>query len=194
MTSAKNHKRLRRMRWFLFPALFSCAISTTALVHGAEVDIRYIQNGETLSLARGDTLVVRLPINRVNPAASSLFNWTITSMDTDKLKLASGPEWGRPPKSGGPSLFQVFRFQAIGTGSAELTLEFMGHLHIRRPNTKVFRVTVVILTSSNSAGAPQTRRKETKACLRGSYLTAPFCLSDGFARSGHIQWRERLRA
>ncbi len=128
---------------FLVCGAFFCAIPTT-LVHGAEVDIRYMQNGETLSLATGDTLVVRLPINRVNQAASTRFSWTVTSMDADKLKLASGPELSAPPQSGGPSLFQVFRFQAIGTGSAELTIEWLGLLHIRRPNTKVFRVTVVI--------------------------------------------------
>jgi hypothetical protein len=127
-----------RTRCCLLAALFWCAIATTpASVNGAEVHVRYMQNGETVRLAKGDTLVVRLPINRVNPAADIPFAWTVTSTDTDKLKLVSGSdELSTPPESGGPSKFQVFRFLAIGTGSVPLTMVFTGPRH--------FKVTIVV--------------------------------------------------
>jgi hypothetical protein len=109
-TLAKSNKAVRRVRRFLVPGLCLCAISiATALARAADVDIRYMQNGETVSLAKGDTLVVRLPIK-----PGSYLSWAINSMDADKLKIESRPEVTTLAKPGGP-VFQVFRFDAIGT-------------------------------------------------------------------------------
>jgi hypothetical protein len=127
-----------RLARFLIAITGLCVIALTAVVaESAEIGVRYKQNGETVSIARGDTLVVRLPLRPGSP-----FHWGIFANQVDKLKPTGAPAL-ITPESGGP-WFQVFRFEAIGSGSVPLTMQFTGPGHIRKQNTKVFRVTVVI--------------------------------------------------
>ena len=83
------------------------------------VSIDETQNGQTVSLASGDSLVIELA---GNPTTG--YEWAVAQADDDLLRLADSSYTPDSPGLAGSGGLYLFRFEALRPGSAPLLLAY----------------------------------------------------------------------
>ncbi|MGX1757209.1 protease inhibitor I42 family protein [Streptomyces lydicus] len=85
-----------------------------------EVHADHTDDGKTLGLHVGDTLVVTLPVNMTTG-----YRWTVSSLDDSRLTLAeetiTAPPTGQAVGAGGSTA--VFRFLTEAPGASHLAIK-----------------------------------------------------------------------
>ena len=108
----------------------------------AEVQLTDADNGSTVQLANGGTLIVALPSN-----PSTGFSWSVSEQSSAQLVLQGEPAFvpgGSTAPVPGAGGTQVFTFKAESSGTAELTLEYRRDLEPGEAPEDAFDVTVEI--------------------------------------------------
>jgi inhibitor of cysteine peptidase len=108
----------------------------------AEVQLTDDDNGRSLTLAKGGTLIIALVSN-----PSTGFAWSVADPSPAQLVLQGEPQYV-PPGSTTPVVgaagTQVFTFKATATGEAKLTLNYARSFEPTVPPEKTFTVTVTV--------------------------------------------------
>ena len=93
-----------------------------------------------VTVPKGGTLVVKLPIT-----TGTGYTWEVTKNNADRLKPAGKPTVEKPEKPvPGAKTTQVFRFDAAGAGTSELTLEYKRPFEKDKPPAKTYRLTAKV--------------------------------------------------
>jgi inhibitor of cysteine peptidase len=107
---------------FVKIALFVLLAALLAACGKKEMSIGRAENGGTVELKIGETLMVSLDSN-----ITTGYSWEIAESDESILKLKGEPEYVEPksdPQLVGAGGTQVFRFEALKAGQATLTLVY----------------------------------------------------------------------
>jgi inhibitor of cysteine peptidase len=107
-----------------------------------EVQLTDADNGSTVQLANGGTLIVALPSN-----ITTGFSWSVSESSSPQLELQGEPQYvpaGSTTPVVGAGGTEVFTFKAAGTGTATLTLEYRRPFEPGVPPEQTFSVTVEI--------------------------------------------------
>lgn len=112
--------------------------------YSATVRVTKEQSGRTVALATGDTLEVALYTS--NPPG--VYRWQMTSGNTALLKSLGAPTFELPSGTAG---LQVFRFQAIAPGTANLAFAY-------RPRNRTSPTTAHFTLRAKITGTPMDRR------------------------------------
>jgi inhibitor of cysteine peptidase len=118
-------------------ALCSCAVA------GSEekaVTVTEKDQGHTVQVGRGDTLIVRLAAQ-----LGTGYGWHVSKNDARILQSLGEPSLERQGegKPGGVET-QVFRFRAAASGKSALTLAYSRPWEKDRPPTKTYGITVEV--------------------------------------------------
>jgi inhibitor of cysteine peptidase len=107
---------------------------------GSTIRVTDADNGRTLTLASGDTLVVSLA-----STPGTGFGWKVAHADTKVLRQTGPSELvhGRNPMPGAPAT-QVFRFVASGTGNTGLVLDYLRPWEHGVPPARTFHLGVTV--------------------------------------------------
>ena len=91
-------------------------------------------------MAKGDTLVIRLEAK-----LSTGYGWQVAKNDTMKLKVLGEPivEPNKAEVEGGTE-HQVFRFEALSSGSGTIELQYLRPWEKETPPLKTYLLTVKI--------------------------------------------------
>jgi len=127
----------RRLMAILIVAAGICVAAASS--RAAEVTITDAQNSKIISIARGDTLIVRLPIN-----SGTGYVWEVTSIDLDKLNMIGKAAIEKGGSMPGAPETQVFRFQGIESGSGVLEMDLLRPSEKAFKPAKIFTVTVTV--------------------------------------------------
>jgi inhibitor of cysteine peptidase len=108
---------------FIKIALFVLFVALLAACGKKEMSVGRAENGGTVELKTGETLMISLDSN-----PSTGYSWEIQETDETLLKLKGDPEFVQPPDNGTPIVgaggTQVFRFEALKAGTTTLTLVY----------------------------------------------------------------------
>ena len=112
---------------------------TTAKTAASVVTITEQDNGKTIELPKGATLVLKLSSN-----ASTGYSWSVQS-NSSLLKLVKSDytEQKQAKLVGAPGV-QTFQWQAAGSGTAALQLEYRRPWEKDQPAAKLFSISVQI--------------------------------------------------
>ena len=101
--------------------LLLCCVLATACHHDSSntITVGENQNGESLSLATGESLLIELA---GNPTTG--YEWTVAQANPDLLRLAETSYSPDSPGLTGSGGLYVFRFEALRPGSAPLLLAY----------------------------------------------------------------------
>jgi len=132
--------RVRRWLW----AILAAAVLVNGLASSAaaaqSILVTEAENGTTVTLARGDALIVSLPSN-----PSTGFGWHIAKNDVAMLKLLAPSEFHMDvfwmPGTAG---HESFRFDAISSGADTLELQYSRASEKNGAHAKTFSVVVII--------------------------------------------------
>jgi inhibitor of cysteine peptidase len=143
----------RKLAW-LFPAavagLFAIAFSAAACGdddddHGGapdEVQLSQADDGKTVTLANGGTLIVALTSN-----PSTGYSWAVVADEPTNLELEGEPRYVPPgsttPVVGAPGT-EVFTFKAIRTGTSKLSMAYARSFETGVEPEETFEVTVKV--------------------------------------------------
>jgi inhibitor of cysteine peptidase len=119
----------------------TAAQSATAAVP-AEVQLTDADNGRSVTLANGGTLIIALTSN-----PSTGFAWSVADPSPSQLVLQGEPQYvpaGSTTPVVGAAGTQVFTFKATATGEAKLTLNYARSFEPNVPPNKTFTVTVTV--------------------------------------------------
>ncbi len=107
---------------------------------GNTVRVTVADNGRTVTLAGGDTLVVSLA-----STPGTGFGWKVAQVDDKVLREMGAPEFihGPHPMPGAPAT-QVFRFVATGAGSTGLELDYARPWERGVPPARTFHLGVTV--------------------------------------------------
>lgn len=123
-------------------ALFIAGDRAPGSAAPSEVQLADRDNGGTVRLASGGTLIVALASN-----PSTGYAWAVSESSGPGLTLSGEPQYV-PPGSTGPVVgaagTEVFRFVATGVGTQELVLEYRRSFEPGRPPASTFSVTVQV--------------------------------------------------
>ncbi len=124
------------------PAATTSAPTATATVP-AEVQLTDADNGTSVTLANGGTLIIALASN-----PSTGFTWSVADPSPSQLVLQGEPKYVPPGSTTTPAVgaagTQVFTFKATSTGVAELTLNYARSFEPTATPDKTFTVTVTV--------------------------------------------------
>jgi inhibitor of cysteine peptidase len=115
--------------------------SSSAQVPAASaVTVTDQDNGKTIQLSEGATLMVKLPSN-----ASTGYSWSVKG-NPSLLKLIKSDysEQKRPMQVAGAPGVQTFQWQATETGDAKLQLEYRRPWEKNEPAAKTFSITLQV--------------------------------------------------
>lgn len=108
----------------------------------ATITLTEKDNDTKVKAAKGDTLVVKLPMT-----AGTGFTWVLARYDKEKIETDGKAKTEVPDKDkkvvGGP-LTMVYTFTAKAAGTAELELQYKRPFEKDKPAAKTFKVTVLI--------------------------------------------------
>ncbi|RPH60193.1 MAG: hypothetical protein EHM81_06725 [Chloroflexi bacterium] len=102
--------------------LFLLLAALLAACGKKEMSVGRAENGGTVELKTGETLMVSLDSN-----ITTGYSWEIQETDETLLKLKGDPEYIEPksdPQLAGAGGRQVFRFEALKAGQTTLTLVY----------------------------------------------------------------------
>ena len=141
------------MRLFCFAPL--AALVLAAAPAGAELDGRAVlvsetpmgktvtvteqQNGNTVKLKVGDTLVVRLP-----GQLGTGFSWQLATKDGEALAVAGSKVDTKGGGAPGGAEHQAFSFAARSAGTQTLEFRYMRPWERDKPPAKTFAITVKV--------------------------------------------------
>jgi len=117
---------------------FSCVAHPSSHLGPAEVVVDQRDGGKTVSLHRGDRLIVILPGN-----PSTGFGWAFASGDNHVLVQQGEPEFTRDSKALGAGGRYRFSFVAAANGEVPLRLVYRRPFETKAPAT-TFEVTVEV--------------------------------------------------
>lgn len=117
----------------------SCVAPPPAYLEPAEVVVDQRDAGSTISLQRGDRLIVILPGN-----PSTGFGWALASADNRVLVLQGEPEFIRDSKALGAGGRYRFTFAAAANGKVPLSLVYRRSFEAKAPAGS-FEVIVEVL-------------------------------------------------
>ena len=122
------------------------------------VDIGEGNSGETIHVLTGETIRLRL---RSNPSTG--FSWTLTPPDKQILDSNENEFEADPHKEfeAGYGGKEVWTFQAVGAGEAEISLVYARPWEKDVPSAKTFRMKVVV-----DAASPQTAVNDAANTLK----------------------------
>jgi len=123
------------------PTQASTAMPTSAALP-AEVQLTDADNGSTVELANGGALIVALPSN-----PTTGFSWSVAESSGLQLELQGEPAYvpaGSTTQVVGAGGTEVFTFEAVDAGTAELTLEYRRPFESGVAPQETFSVTVEI--------------------------------------------------
>ncbi len=129
--------------------LFACVCSLVVFLLPAgisanEVSLTNEDNGKTVSLHTGDTLVINLRGN-----ITTGYSWNVVEPQPSMLTVLGKlyrqyvPDPHRPGVCGSPGTF-IFRFQAASVGSSELAFAYARCWEKNIPPTQTFKISLVI--------------------------------------------------
>ena len=101
--------------------MFAALVGSNISVSAAEVIATEVANGKTIAVGKGDSLIISLESN-----PSTGYVWQVGKNDNAILKLVGQPAF-RPSTDRmlGASGRQLFKFEAISTGSNALELGYV---------------------------------------------------------------------
>ena len=107
---------------------------------GNTIRVTDADNGRTVTIASGDTLVVSLA-----STPGTGFGWKVAQIDDKVLRKTGAPELIHLPNPmpGAPAT-QVFRFVATGGGSTGLELEYVRPWEHGTPPARTFKLGVTV--------------------------------------------------
>jgi inhibitor of cysteine peptidase len=137
LDAAAGKLRRRKLLGTGTAAVVVLALGAGTALAGRTVTIGSSSNGKSLSLKKGDTLVVRLAGN-----VSTGYSWEIAKLPSSLRRLGSGYETRKttPPMPGQGGTF-VFRF-AARPGHGALRLVYRRPWEKQTPPLKTFTVTI----------------------------------------------------
>jgi inhibitor of cysteine peptidase len=126
--------------WLWLYTMIAAAVFVSGALAAQSIIVTEAQNGATITLAKGDLLIVTLESN-----PHSGFDWEIAKNDLAMLELSGPPEF-RPDVfwMTGSNGHQVFRFHAIASGTETLELEYRRASDKTGARAKIFSVIVAI--------------------------------------------------
>jgi inhibitor of cysteine peptidase len=118
-------------------ALILCVFLTAC--GGKNVKITEDMNGQTINLAKGETLTLSI---EGNPTTG--YSWNLTSVDEAVLKSAGEPGYDSSSTLTGAGGTYTFKFSAVEAGTTTLKLDYYRTFEKDVAPIKSFEVTVVV--------------------------------------------------
>jgi inhibitor of cysteine peptidase len=117
--------------------LILCVVLTAC--GGKNVKITEDMNGQTINLAKGETLVLAI---EGNPTTG--YSWNLTEVDESILKSAGEPDYDSSSTLTGAGGTYTFKFNAVETGTTTLKLDYYRTFEKDVAPINTFEVTVVV--------------------------------------------------
>jgi len=119
MQPARMRRQFYAARW-LFPVTLLLFVLCAPSAFAATKVVTDADKGGTVAIKMGDTLEVRL---NANPSTG--YMWYLLKQSTALLKLSGQSQTEATQPGVGRPIYQIFKFQATGSGSGVLLLHYV---------------------------------------------------------------------
>ena len=124
----------------LLLVLAACVGGAAANQDNKTVTITEKDTDGKIKLSKGDTLVLKLPVQ-----GGTGFTWVLAKNDKDKIKQIGKEETEKPEKPlPGARVMRVWRFNAEAAGTTELELHYKRPFEKDKAPAKTFKVILTI--------------------------------------------------
>lgn len=127
---------------FVRCAILGLVLMLLAACGGGQVTAGQAEQGKTVTLKAGETLLVTLDSN-----PTTGYSWQVTELDETVLKQKGEPEYKQSPGAQGlvgAGGTEIFRFEAVGKGTTMLTLVYARSWEKDVPPLETYQLKVIV--------------------------------------------------